>query len=815
MSPPRDTARPDDPSAGRSQPSAFRLLPSLSSLSFAVQSAFDPQRLVAAVAEHVLELARADRFALLLLDYETGELDGDHFARGVRGPVAHARVAPRPGGFLAHVLRRETLIVEDPLRFEDLEWRELHWEGPLPQAMVGVPIIVGTSLLGIALLGFDRPLKASARRRRALLFLADQIGLAVDRIRTRAELEQKASRLEEAQATLRRVDEMKSELISVVSHELRTPLTSIKAYTETLLENQENPSFTLQEKFLGIINEECDRLSRIVNDVLDLSRMDSGKRRLNAEPLSLSRILDEVVPTVEPQLIARRLSFARDLAPALPAIEADPDLLKQVLVNLINNAAKFSPEETRITLRAARAGERMQIVVEDQGVGIPPDKLGRVFERFYRVEDGGTRRAGGTGLGLAIVKGVVELHGGTIRVESEMGKGSRFVVELPLVQHGFRNLMLSLEPFFETPVLQTLLSSSVEMVAEVMEAKTVSIMFFNEDGTELLVRAAHGLDPDTVARARVKTGSSIAGWVAQTAENLLVNDIENDRRFRKLNHPQYETKSLLCVPLRISGEIVGVVNVSNKATGVEFDADDLNLLVAISRRVGTALERVRSADRAGDVQVTLNTIRTVIRAKRSLALWSSRRAFKLATDLGRRLGLPVEELEVLGYVARVHDVGMITAGEDLIASARRWTEQERQRVETHPRDGVRLLQPIEFGSRVNETILCHHEHFDGHGYPRGLAGEEIPLASRILAVVDAFEAMTLGRPYRDSIPQAEAMAELDRCAGTQFDPRVVAELQALLSEQRAGSAPEAAASGRAASGPAASGSADRHHDSIR
>ncbi len=772
---------PSDPE----RQTAFRLLPGLSSLSFAVQSAFDAPGLVSAVAQHVLELARADTFSLLLLDYETGELQGEHFRRNVSGPHGSCRVSPRTGSFLSQVLRRETLIVEDAARLDEADWGDLRIDGSTPEAVVGIPIIVGTSLLGVAVLGYHRPLRASARRRRALLFLADQIGLAVDRIRTHAELEQKTVRLEEASASLRRIDEMKSELISVVSHELRTPLTSIKAYTETLIDNVGNPAFTMQEKFLGIINEECDRLTRIVNDVLDLSRMDSGRRKLKSEPLDLNRILDEILPAVEPQLLARRLTVERAFPSDLPALEADADLLKQVLVNLVNNAAKFSREGTSITIRATTAGDRMQIVVEDRGMGIPSDKLGRVFERFYRVEEGGAERVGGSGLGLAIVKSVVELHGGTVRVESELGQGSRFVLELPMIQRGFRNLMRSLEPFFETSELRTILSSAVEMVAEVMEARNVSVMFFNEDGTELHIRAAHGLDPDMVARARVKTGASIAGWVAQTCENLLVNDIENDRRFRKLNHPQYETKSLLCVPLRIAGEVVGVVNVSSKSTGQPFDPDDLSLLVAISKRVGTALERVRAAGVSGDVYTTLNTIRTVIRAKRSYALWSSRRAFKLATDLGRKLGLPEEELEVLGYVARVHDVGMLAVGEDLILSTRRWTEQERRRVETHPRDGVRVLQPIEFASRVNEIILSHHEHWDGHGYPRGLSGEDIPLAARILALVDAFEAMTLGRPYRDSISETEAMAEIRRCSGTQFDPRVVQEFEAFLAKRGA------------------------------
>ena len=343
--------------------------------------------------------------------------------------------------------------------------------------------------------------------------------------------------------------------------------------------------------------------------------------------------------------------------------------------------------------------------------------------------------------------------------------------------------MRSLSPFFEVPELQSLLGSSVEMIAEVMDSSIVSLMFFNDEGTELLIRAAHGLDPDTVARVRVKPGASIAGWVASTSESLLVNDIENDRRFRKLNHPQYETKSLLCVPLTIAGETVGVVNVSSRTSGQEYDADDLGLLVAISKRVGKVLERIRLAEDAGDLYTTLNTIRTVIRTKRSRALWNSRRSFKLATDLGRRLGLVEEDVEVLAYVARVHDVGMLAIGEDVRLSGRRWTEQERRQVEGHPRDGVRLLQPIEFGSRANEIILCHHEHYDGGGYPRGLAREQIPVASRILAVIDAYEAMTLGRPYRDAIPEADALAELARCSGTQFDPRVVEEFARLLSEQ--------------------------------
>ncbi len=764
-------------------PSPYRPLPSFGSLSLAVQSAIDPASLIAAVARHSLELARADFFSLLLLDYETGELDGDHFERGAEGPVGHCRTVPAPGSFLAQILRRETLAVNDPGGIAATEREHLRWRGGAPETLIGVPVLVGTSLLGVAVLGYRHRRTVSPRRRRVLLLLADQIGLALDRIRTRADLEVRTRSLEEARQALRRADEAKTELISVVSHELRTPLTAIKAYAETLLDNIDNPEFTARNRFLSIIDEECDRLTRMVNDVLDLSRMDSGKRKLRAEPIELRHLLEEVLPTVHPALQERALRFSYVEEPGLPRLEADPDLLKQVLVNLIHNAAKFTREETTITVRASRRGERMEIAVEDQGMGIPPDQVGRVFERFYRVEPTTGPRSFGTGLGLAIVKGVVDLHGGSVRVESELGRGSSFLVEVPLVQRGFRSLVRSLEPFFEMPELKQVLGACAEMVAEVMEARIVSLMFYTEDGSELVIRAASGLDTDTVARTRVKAGSSIAGWVAQTSENLLINDIENDRRFRRLNHPQYETKSLLCVPLRVEGETVGVVNVSSRATGAEFDVDDLNLLVSISKRVGTALERARAAGGPGDVQGTLQTLRAVIRAKRSSALQSSRRGFKLATALGRRLGLPEEDLEVLGYVARVHDVGMLSVDGDLLRSARHLSGEDRDRIERHPHEGVRLLKPIEFASRVNEIILAHQEHFDGRGYPRGLHGEAIPLPARILAVVDAFESMTVGRPYRDPLPEREALEEIPRCAGTQFDPRVVEALEAALREE--------------------------------
>src|SRR5262249_22986990 len=219
---------------------------------------------------------------------------------------------------------------------------------------------------------------------------------------------------------------------------------------------------------------------------------------------------------------------------------------------------------------------------------------------------------------------------------------------------------------------------------------------------------------------------------------------ETDRRFQRLNHPQYETKSLLCVPLRVAGETVGVLNVNNKVSGTPFDEDDLALLIAIGQRVGVAIDRVRAAGESGDVATMLATMRAIVRARRARLLPSSNRMFKMAIDLGRRLGMDESEIEVLGYVARVHDVGMLSLDDELLGNVRRWSEAELARVQGHPQAGMQILKPIEFTSKVNGIVLSHHEHYDGHGYPRGLQGEEIPLGARVLAVLDAFESMTAG-----------------------------------------------------------------------
>lgn len=225
----------------------------------------------------------------------------------------------------------------------------------------------------------------------------------------------------------RNFDQMRSEFVSNVSHELRTPLTSIKGFVETLLDGAlEN--IGLCRRFLTIIDSESYRLGRLIEDLLTLSSIESKEHAIDRHPVCVAHYVGSVMNIMGPQISEKCLRVEYIYEHDLPHIHADEDLLNQVLINLLDNAIKYTPKNGKITIRSQECDSRVVTTITDTGVGIPHESLPRVFERFYRVDKARSRDMGGTGLGLAIVKHIVESHGGEVMVESEVGKGSTFGV---------------------------------------------------------------------------------------------------------------------------------------------------------------------------------------------------------------------------------------------------------------------------------------------------------------------------------------------------------------------------------------------------
>ncbi|MGE5408161.1 MAG: ATP-binding protein [Syntrophothermus sp.] len=227
------------------------------------------------------------------------------------------------------------------------------------------------------------------------------------------------------------LDRLKDEFVLTASHELRSPLTSVQGFAELLMLDKDNLT-PKQVETVEVILDNCRHLVRLLNDLLDLARSDAGRLAIRMRPTELAPLIDEVVRTMRAQTEAVNQALTEEVDPDIPEIDAEPDRIRQILVNLITNAHEYSPEGASIGVRARVIGDEVEVSVTDDGPGIPETQLEHIFERFVRGDAGLTQRVGGTGLGLAISKSLVELHGGTIEVESTPGRGSTFRFRLPV-----------------------------------------------------------------------------------------------------------------------------------------------------------------------------------------------------------------------------------------------------------------------------------------------------------------------------------------------------------------------------------------------
>jgi signal transduction histidine kinase len=255
--------------------------------------------------------------------------------------------------------------------------------------------------------------------------LCDQVALVVRNIQYNEELARKNEELTH-------LDQLKSDFMATMSHELRTPLTSIIGYSDMLLSGMTGELNEKQSAFVDSILKGGEALLNLINDVLDLTKIEAGRLELNREPVDLRAALLGVLPVIKPRAQDKRIRITTFLPTDLPLVWADPGKLNQVLLNLITNGVKYTHENGNVSVEARPNGELVEIWVNDTGIGIAGEDLDKVFQRFTQIDSSATRSQGGTGLGLAIVKELVELHGGSIRVQSKLGKGSSFIFTMPI-----------------------------------------------------------------------------------------------------------------------------------------------------------------------------------------------------------------------------------------------------------------------------------------------------------------------------------------------------------------------------------------------
>ncbi len=293
----------------------------------------------------------------------------------------------------------------------------------LPVCTLAVPIAVQDRKYGILILGTNHgPAIFSTNDLPFIQTLADLIALAIDRARLQA----RADAVQEA----RLAEHMRSEIMAILSHELRLPLTAIQGYASALLLDETEWDKTKQEEFLTLIDEECRHMEMMLKNILDSSLIDVDQLVIEREPVRLQYIAHDVATEIQRR--AENHQIIVDFPANLPILEVDPRWIKQVFRNILDNAIKYSPEGGLIIIRAEVRSHDVVVTTADQGIGISPEDLIPLFEKFYRVRHNSNLRVPGAGLGLPIARSIIEAHGGRIWVESKIGEGTTLHFSLPL-----------------------------------------------------------------------------------------------------------------------------------------------------------------------------------------------------------------------------------------------------------------------------------------------------------------------------------------------------------------------------------------------
>jgi putative nucleotidyltransferase with HDIG domain len=325
-------------------------------------------------------------------------------------------------------------------------------------------------------------------------------------------------------------------------------------------------------------------------------------------------------------------------------------------------------------------------------------------------------------------------------------------------------------------VLQMIMRYSLNL----LQAESGSIMMLDETSGELSIKAAVGLNEEIINKEKRKLGEGIAGWVAQSAQPLLLRDGLHDSQFRNIKKKE-EVKDALCVPLTYQGKVLGVISVNNRVGEKTFQDQDLELLSTFAAQAAIAIHNSRLYSYLREIYVsTIKAFAAAIEARDPYTRGHSERIAKYAVAIAQEMNLDSEQLDTIRDAALLHDIGKIGVRESILQKPTALDEEEYREMQRHAVLGTQILQSIPSLKPLLTIVHHHQEKFNGTGYPDKLSGISIPLGARIIAVADAFEAMTSDRPYRSARSIKQAIKELKKFSGTQFDPTIVTSFIRIL-----------------------------------
>lgn len=624
-------------------------------------------------------------------------------------------------------------------------------------------------LLAVAVVG-EPCAGAAEARRQALGNIAASAVAALSSLATLAMLQAEVVRLAGENHALGRLNRLQGRFVAMASHDFKAPLTAITAYTEVLLGQVGNEAFPHAVEFLGVIRSEASRLLRMVDRILDFTRVEFGPQLMSLEPVSLADLVNEAVRSLAPASASRGLHVAVESPAFLPRAEVDADLIRQVIVNLLGNAVKYTPPGGHVRIVLAEEEASVVVSVQDDGPGIPSEDIRRIFREFYRAE-GAAEQAEGSGLGLSIARHIVQLHGGHIEARRLPQGGSEFRFLVPKEMGALAALPqvtgLQVSPEKAAQVISVVLRTVAELTG------SLAVVLLLGDGKGALVPVGSlGLRSET---RRLRPVILTEAWRrflldgrAQPAPGAIVGDLD-------LAEGQDMDERLYC-PLVDEEEPVGLIVAGRRAGEAGYGEPERQQLEVLARIITNALRHFE-----GNEPRVLEALQVLLQTRRTGIPTSTPEALHLIARLARALGLGAPDTRRLLYAATLHDAGMARVEDEIVLGAAPLSWDERDEVDRHVEQGCELVAPLLPDPAVRSIIRHHHERVDGTGHPDRLAGERIPLGARVLAVVDAWYSLTKDRPFRNGLEPAAALAEIRAHSGTQFDPHIVETFAELVS----------------------------------
>lgn len=720
---------------------------------------------LSAIANLMLDLAinytKAEKGSLMLVN----ERDELYILAG-RGidlnliRTYRAKIGQGIAGIVAK--NRAPMLVQDLA--EEPQLKGLTRDRYRTNSFISCPIISKNRLLGVININ-DKVDGASFNDDEFSLIkiIANQAAIALENAMLVSQLRFKAAELEGINRKLIESDVVKTEFITRVSHELRTPLNSIKG-SVYYLSQSERLSRREQEEFYDIITGETDKLIGIVENQLDFLRFEDETMIINKTVVSLREVLGEISSSKNIKtLFARKdINLKIEVDEGLSDIVGDRIRIMQFFLNILEGLNSYLERGDEIVI-SARENDQVHISIALPR-RLPETTTAYLFSSNHLFQTDSPEGQ----LKLYLARKVSDIHRWDLVAENT-SDGLLITLNIP---KSTRQKM--------DAVVTTTIDMFLEFITEVLDVNICSVMLCDDLTGDLMIKGARGLDDLLIKQTRVRMGERIAGWVALEGEPLFVEDIEQDPRFGRKNVAQYNSKSLISLPLKINGKVIGVLNLNNKRSSSPFTGRDFDLAQSMCERVVHVIEGLYGEERQEDeFRQLMTSFDSLISAEKKYHKKDSRLP-DVAMGMAAKLGLGEQERRSILYASVLYDLGLVLLEESILSKKGKLLPTEENTLKIHPYTTVGLLDSFEFSEEIKQGILHHHERYDGTGYPDGLSGDNIPFIARILAVVDAYCAMTSERPYRPAMEPAEALAEIRKKTGTYYDPQMVDVLEQVV-----------------------------------